>query len=370
MKRIVVLLLVGLTVGTVSAAQFVYLDDIITWTKNGYDYPDPMGPTSWVSPVNYRDGSVHVRYEPIEKPSTKNVQVQLCIWQDGYEKENCGSCQTSTTEKVYYYNYGAITSWWKKGGVPIDYTRIGLSSSLAYFMHKDGSCGAPILMTSSCGQACYTKTDIDQHVPITFKVLAVVVSRGSSLQPIEGWNSPATVAAPVFDPPPGNYPEGIRVSLTCATQGARIFYELYGTDPYLHSREYTTNTINVPIDREIKAVAYWRNSFSSIVIGKYIIGGTGINDKLPLRHSVSYSPDGYLVRIAVDTEDIAPDLTAHVFNSQGYLITELRETSRSDTEALLHWNGKDTQGNQAAPGVYLVKINSGRAQALAKAVIY
>ena len=369
MKRFIAFLLLFLSVTLVHSAQFVYLDDIITWTKNGYDYPDPMGPTSWVSPVNYRDGSVHVRYEPIEKPSTKNVQVQLCIWQDGFEKENCGSCQTSTTEKVYYYNYGSVTSWWKKGGVPIDYNRIGLSSSLAYFMHKDGSCSAPILMTSSCGAACYTKTDIDQHVPITFKVLAVVVSKGSTLQPVEGWNSPASVAAPVYDPPPGNYPEGIRVTLTCPTPDARIFYELYGTDPHLHSREYTTTTINVPIDREIKAVAYWRNSFSNIVVGKYTIGGTGIKKDLPLRHTVSYAPDGQMVRIAVDTEDVAADLNANVFDSQGRQVATLQETSRSDTEAILYWNGKDQQGNQVAPGVYLVQLRSGRARDMARAII-
>jgi len=369
MKRIVVLLL-GLTAGLVSAAQFVYLDDIITWTKNGYDYPDPMGPTSWVSPVNYKDGAVHVRYEPISKPSTKNVQVQLCVWQDNYSKENCGSCQTSTTEKVYYYNYGAMTSWWKNGGVPLDYTRIGAAGSLPYFMHKDGSCGAPILMTSSCGSACYTKSDIDQHVPITFKVLAVVVSKGSSLQPVEGWNSPASVADPVFDPPPGNYADGIRVTLTCPTTDARIFYELYGTDPHLHSREYTTTTINVPIDREIKAVAYWRNSFSTIVTGKYTIGGTGINDKLALRHNVTYSPDGQRVRISVDTEDVAADLSAGVFDSQGRQVAVLKEAGRSDTEAIVYWNGKDQQGNRAAPGVYLVHLRSGRARAMARAVIF
>jgi hypothetical protein len=250
------------------AAQMVFIDDIVTWTKSGYDYPKQLGDTNWVTP-NYKDGKIMVRYEPIVKPSTKTIALQLCFWQDGYKKESCSSCQTYSEKKVYYFDFGRPSGWWGS----IDYTR----PMIMYLMHKDGSCGSRILMTSACGSACYTKSDIDSHVPITYKMLAVVVSAGSSFQPPEGWNSPITVAAPEFSKPGGTYSERFYLELSCPTPDARIFYSSSTTDVTVGNNPYL-RPIGIGSKRTVSARAFKSGYYSPVKTMAYDVQMTGMQN--------------------------------------------------------------------------------------------
>jgi hypothetical protein len=187
------------------AAQFVFVDQALTWTKGNNQQPAQLGPTNWESPTNYVDGRVYMRYEAIDKPSTKAIALQVCMWQDGYYLENCSPCAvTITTEGVYYGDMGTPRDWWKNGGRSLDWTRAFQQVTV---VHKDGSCTGQLMQTEACGEACYNGGDIDLHVPITFDVDIVVVSSGGELDPPAGWSGcpwPPCMSAPAISLMPAN----------------------------------------------------------------------------------------------------------------------------------------------------------------------
>ena len=96
------------------AGQVTYLKDDITWIKSGYDYPEILGPGNMKSPDNYYEGNWYCRYELKEKPSNKEVGVQLCVWQNGYKREACASRKTIIEPKVYYWEIKPPSRWWEK----------------------------------------------------------------------------------------------------------------------------------------------------------------------------------------------------------------------------------------------------------------
>ena len=77
------------------------------------------------------------------------------------------------------------------------------------------------------------------------------------------YNAPQhDVEAPTFSPVAGTYAEAQSVTISCATEGADIYYTLDGTDPDMNSEMYE-NTITVSETTTIKAVAYDGNDTPS-----------------------------------------------------------------------------------------------------------
>ena len=62
------------------------------------------------------------------------------------------------------------------------------------------------------------------------------------------------VATPTFSPAEGTYTSGQSVTISCATEGATIYYTTDGTDPTTSSTQYT-GAINVSTTTTIKAIA-------------------------------------------------------------------------------------------------------------------
>ncbi|MDD5672826.1 MAG: hypothetical protein PHC61_01565 [Chitinivibrionales bacterium] len=166
------------------AAQVTFIDQTLTWTAGYNVQPTQIGLTNLVSPVDYRNGTVYLRYEVIDKPSDKLIGIQLCMWQDAFVLENCSYCQSYSTKGVYYWNLGTFSGFWMKNGTSIDFTR---PFGQVTIIHKDGSCTGQLMQSSGCGAACYPGNDLNQHVPITFKATAIVVAPGSTLDPPSSW---------------------------------------------------------------------------------------------------------------------------------------------------------------------------------------
>lgn len=72
-------------------------------------------------------------------------------------------------------------------------------------------------------------------------------------------NDPAIIVknvAPVnSDTPAGAVASGTKVTLSCATEGAVIFYTTDGSNPDMESSRYSSK-ITISADKTIKAVAY------------------------------------------------------------------------------------------------------------------
>ena len=71
---------------------------------------------------------------------------------------------------------------------------------------------------------------------------------------VNGGSVTPTVATPVFSMPSGTYYEAIEVEITCATEGATIYYTTDGSDPTAESEVYA-EPIVVESDMTIKAIA-------------------------------------------------------------------------------------------------------------------
>lgn len=80
-----------------------------------------------------------------------------------------------------------------------------------------------------------------------------------------------TVATPVFSMPSGTYYEAIEVEITCATEGATIYYTTDGSDPTAESEVYSEPII-VDSDMTIKAIAMLEGyEDSGIATASYVI---------------------------------------------------------------------------------------------------
>ena len=90
-------------------------------------------------------------------------------------------------------------------------------------------------------------------------------------------------ADPVFSPVAGNIASGSQVTITCATDGATIYYTTNGDDPTNQSTEYTS-AITVNSDVTIKAIAYNDGLTSAIVSASYVAFAES--------YTVSLSDDG------------------------------------------------------------------------------
>ena len=77
-----------------------------------------------------------------------------------------------------------------------------------------------------------------------------------------------TVATPVFTPAAGYYEEAQNVTITCATDGATIYYTTDGTVPTNASTQYT-GAIAVSQNTTIKAIAYVGEEFSFVATARY-----------------------------------------------------------------------------------------------------
>ncbi len=90
---------------------------------------------------------------------------------------------------------------------------------------------------------------------------------------VYGGSVTPTVATPVFSMPSGTYYETIEVEITCATEGATIYYTTDGSDPTAESEIYA-EPIVVESDMTIKAIAIMEGyDNSAIATASYVIMG-------------------------------------------------------------------------------------------------
>ena len=88
---------------------------------------------------------------------------------------------------------------------------------------------------------------------------------------VYGGSVTPTVATPVFSMASGTYYEAIEVEITCATEGATIYYTTDGSDPTAESEVYT-EPIVVDVDMTIKAIAMMEGyDNSGIATANYVI---------------------------------------------------------------------------------------------------
>lgn len=113
--------------------QFVLFDVEFTYTKEEADSSKPSKshfyvkgdminkerPVDWMSPVDYRNGTVHIRLEVIEKPlGGYPTTWSLCYIPNKGQKNNYGCTSTGIyTEKGVYEKDISMTSFWENESI-------------------------------------------------------------------------------------------------------------------------------------------------------------------------------------------------------------------------------------------------------------
>ncbi|WP_435016149.1 hypothetical protein TA3x_003711 [Tundrisphaera sp. TA3] len=193
-------LLAGLAMASPARAdQFVLFDATFTYTKEDADNAKPSKshyyvkdglinkdrPRDWTAPVDYRNGTVHIRTEVIEKPAgSEPTTWSLCyIANKGRGGHSYGCTGTDVyREKGVYEKDVSMTKFWQNDA--IDWTKGIKQMDLVI---KDNSGGN--------GHA-HKRPDHEKFFPTKVRITMIQVSAGARYDPALVPNlPPATVKA-------------------------------------------------------------------------------------------------------------------------------------------------------------------------------
>jgi len=175
----------GASVLRASAAQFVLFDATFTYSKDDADNSkpskshyyikgdqlNPSRPTDWTSPIDYRNGTVHIRAEVLDKPAGGEPTTWTicyiphrgqgngygCTGTDLYREK--GVYEKDVSMKAFWENNAIV---WSEGIKQMD------------LVIKDGSGG---------GGHAHKRADAEKFFPTRMRITVVQVSAGATYDP-------------------------------------------------------------------------------------------------------------------------------------------------------------------------------------------
>jgi hypothetical protein len=168
-----------------SAAQFVLFDTTFTYTKEDADNSkpskshfyvkgdmlNPARPKDWTSPVDYRNGTVHIRAEVLDKPpGGEPTTWTICYIPNKGQKNGYGCTGTDLyKEKGVYEKDVPMTSFWENDSI---IWSEGIKQM--DLVIKDGSGG---------GGHAHKRADHEKFFPTKMRITVVQVSAGAKYDP-------------------------------------------------------------------------------------------------------------------------------------------------------------------------------------------
>ena len=183
--RLTPILIAALAAPFAQAEQFVLFDVTFTFTKADADNSTPSKshyyvrepalnpdrPRDWTTPVDYRNGTVHIRTEVLEKPAGgENTTWTLCYIPNEGQGNGYGCTGTVVyREKGVYEQDVPMTSWWQNNAIAwtAGIKRMDL-------VMKDGSGGQGHV---------HPRTDPEKFFPAKMRITMTQVSAGSTYDP-------------------------------------------------------------------------------------------------------------------------------------------------------------------------------------------
>lgn len=179
---------------------------------------------------------------------------------------------TGTSANVYIH--GIVSAFYNT-------SIVGDGSNYRYYISDDGSTTNQLLVYKGKGLNNETFSNANDlligdivtiYGGLTMYQSEPEIASGNCLTSLE---RPAVdVEAPTYSIPEGGYAEAQTVTITCATDGATIYYTLDGSTPDNTSTTYST-PIAVYATTTIKAIAYVGESSSTVSSATYYIKSTG-----------------------------------------------------------------------------------------------
>jgi hypothetical protein len=180
-SHLLAILTVALLPTVTSADQFVLFDETFAYTKEDADNSKPSKshyyvkgdklnanrPQDWTSPVDYRNGTVHIRLEVLEKPpGSEPTTWSLCYIPNKGQKNGYGCTGTAVyREKGIYERDVPMTSFWENESIIWSQ---GIKQM--DLVIKDNSGG---------GGHAHKRADHEKFFPTKVRITMVQVSAGS-----------------------------------------------------------------------------------------------------------------------------------------------------------------------------------------------
>lgn len=172
-----------MTPGAARAEQFVLFDVTFAFTKQDADNSrpsmshyyvkgdmiNPMRPKDWTSPVDYRNGTVHVRIEVLDRPASgEGTQWSLCYIPNRGQGNGYGCTGTSVyIDKGVYEKDVSMTSFWENNGI----------------VWTEGIKQMDLVMKDSKNLHAHKRPDPEKFFPTKVRITMIQVSAGAKYDP-------------------------------------------------------------------------------------------------------------------------------------------------------------------------------------------
>ena len=173
----------ALTPTPTRAEQFVLFDVTFTFTKKDADNStpskshyyvqgkaiNPKRPRDWTSPVDYRNGTVHIRTEVLDRPaSDEATQWSLCYIPNRGQGNGYGCTGNDPyTAKGVYEKDVSMKSFWENDAI----------------IWAEGVKQMDLVMKDKDGNKAHTRMDAEKFFPTRIRIIMVQVSAGSRYDP-------------------------------------------------------------------------------------------------------------------------------------------------------------------------------------------
>jgi hypothetical protein len=153
-----------------------------------------MPTDNWKSPYDYENGSIYLRFEVLDQPTSQSFVVQVGIWQDESKAGGYSECISSNsllsggTGSSIEANIGSPGSWWqKRDDAHVDFTRPEDFFKIGLALWKgNGEC-IPMGQGWNNSNACSNpETEAAKIFPMQAKVTVVAVASGHTFS---GWEN-------------------------------------------------------------------------------------------------------------------------------------------------------------------------------------
>ena len=165
------------------AEQFVLFDVTFSFTKKDADNAtpskshyyvrgkaiNPNRPHDWTSPVDYRNGTVHIRIEVLKRPTSgEGTQWNLCYIPNKGQGNGYGCTGTDIyTDKGLYEKDVAMTSFWENNAI----------------IWAEGIKQIDVVMKDKDGNKTHTRPDPEKFFPTRVRITMIQVSAGAKYDP-------------------------------------------------------------------------------------------------------------------------------------------------------------------------------------------
>lgn len=344
-----------------SGAEFLVYDEKRTFTEaeHGFYYfqPAAKAPDNWLYPRDYYNGEWQMRFEIFRQPSSDTSLLQFCIWADwnypSFWRETCSTYpEVRGPGDISYYS-SVPSGWWCLENNPVDFSRPEDIYKLGIVLRSGDKCIVSDWVSPPDG--CWEKRN--RYLPMDVRVTIVAVSTGSVFSGWENYISTNVVRTPVIKPNGGVYKSSVTVTITCATQDARIYYTLDGTNPGRDSNFYSAPFLLVS-SSAVKAIAFKDGMDKSAAAGVFftvntpeVSAGAVTGEMIvssPGTHSIS---KGNPVRFRVS--GVRGSSEIKIYTISGKLVKKIAlETGERE----ISWNTLNEKDNVIKPGIYVYTI--------------